>query len=121
MENDKHVKKFRFYQEFYYEKNGQKCEVETKNASPWIFCGERIDLVIAKIILGTNPKYEVFLKNIENNKFKICYTQTNEMLVMEDADLTYGEYLEKYNDDIKKGEMIRQRLGLGNVSSSKKR
>ena len=87
--------------------------------SPWIYYGKRIDISTAKEMFGDNPKYEILLGNVEGNELSVCYTQSGELLVLDDDSLIFDEYNKKYKEDESAMDELRRKFESD--SSSRKR
>lgn len=87
--------------------------------SPWIYYGKRIDIKTAKEMFGNNPEYEILLGNIERNKLSAFHSQSGDLLILDEENLTCDEYNEKYKEHKIKMAELQERLE--NDSSNRKK
>lgn len=108
VENDGKMHGFRFFDEYQVVDGDKVFNREKVNVSNWIFFGKRITLEELKLRCDNNPKYDIFIRNVEVNHYdSICLTQLGDYFIMSDGDVTWEEYFFEHNRIKKQLERLR--------------
>lgn len=94
--NDNIVQAIRFYDIEYIIDKDKTYSSEKENVTNWIYYGRRMSVAELKRIYGNDPKYSTVISTAEVSGCEyVCITKCGVVLLMNDTDITFEEYISK--------------------------